>query len=108
MVTALRTPASVSIIHRMQPVWASSEYRSPSQLPAYTRPPNTTGCALAEVAPGNPNAHFNLRRGTSSGDRRAAAAGWNRVFCGVTPQPFQDGPGASLENASGLWQNADF
>src|SRR4029077_4773881 len=92
----------------MQPTLASSEYRSPSQLPAYTRPANTTGCALAEVAPGKPKAHLSLRRGTSSGARPAASADWNRGFCGVTPQPFQDGPVAAVrKGASGLWQNAD-
>src|SRR5687768_2067560 len=57
-----------------------------------TRPETTVGWALLVMPWGIPNAHFNFKRGTSAAVRRAAAAGWKRVFARSFPQPFHDGP----------------
>src|SRR5260370_41633554 len=68
----------------------------------------TTGCVPPELAPGNPNAHFSFRRGTSSAVIPAASAGWKRVFVIVAPQPFQAGPVSELRiDPTALSQNAD-
>ena len=57
-----------------------------------TRPATTVGCALFVMPCGMPKAHFSFRRGTSPAVRRAAAAGWKRVFARSGLQPFQPGP----------------
>src|SRR6266403_427220 len=92
----------------MLPARASSANRSPSASPTLTRPPTTTGCVPPELAPGNPNAHFSFRRGTSSTVIPAALAGWKRVFVIVAPQPFQADPDSeSRIDPTVLSQNAD-
>src|SRR6187401_3177793 len=57
-----------------------------------TRPPTTVGCALFVIPCGTPKAHLSFRRGTSLAVRRAAAAGWKRVFARSGLQPFHPGP----------------
>ena len=48
----------------------------PLVLPTKTRPAATVGCPDAEVAPGNPNAHFNVSFGTWAAVRPAAFSFW--------------------------------
>src|SRR6266571_1914308 len=100
--------ASTSNVQCTQPVFASSTYISPSAVAMYRRPPATTGCVPAEVAPGNPNAHFSLRCDTSSAVIPAASADWNRMLVMPWPQPFQAGPARGFAGGAdaGL-QNAD-
>src|SRR6266850_907252 len=108
-VIALRIAASTSSLQYMQPVFASITNSSPSAVETYTRPPTTTGCVPAELAPGNPKAHFSVSRGTSSAVIPAARADWKRVFPIPSPQPFQDGPASALAGgAVAALQNADF
>src|SRR5436190_7976881 len=84
--------ASTSSVQCTQPVFASSTYTSPSAVATYRRPPATTGCVPAELAPGNANAHFSRSRETSPAVIPAASADWNRVLVMPLPQPFQFGP----------------
>src|SRR5688572_32076955 len=63
----------------------------PLSLAANTRPDTIVGCALFVIPLGKPNAHFNCSFGTSAAVRRAAAAGWKRVFARSLPQPFHAG-----------------
>ena len=63
MTMAVRTLDLALNVQIVQPVFASSEYTVPSWLPTKTRPPATVGRARANVALGNPNAHFSFRRG---------------------------------------------
>src|SRR5580765_2355930 len=88
-VTAPRTAAAALKNQCTQPVSALSEYTVPLWLPTNTRPPTTVGCALASRSPGNPNAHFTLRREACAAVRPAAFASWNRVLFLLAPQPFQ-------------------
>src|SRR5207244_5367588 len=107
-VIALRMLASTSSVQCTQPVLASSTYISPSAVAMYRRPPATTGCVPAELAPGKPNAHFSLRCDRSSAVISAASADWNRVLVMPRPQPFQAGPArAFVLGADVELQNAD-
>src|SRR2546425_4831095 len=91
----------------MQPVFASSAKISPSAVPTYNQPPTITGCVPPEVAPGYPNAHFSLRRGTLSAVKPAAAVDSKRVLVIVTPQPFHSELfGLSDNGVAELVQNA--
>src|SRR5437773_12020959 len=78
----------------MQPLAASSEYTVPFWLPTNSRPPATVGCDQADVASGNPNAHFSESFGTCAAVRPASFAGWKRVFALVGDQPRHDGDAA--------------
>ena len=60
------------------------------------RPPVTVGWAEGELALGNPNAHFSVRRGTSAAARPASSADWNREFPRSLPHPFHIGPCSGL------------
>src|SRR5215831_5983219 len=73
----------------MQPVFGLSAKTSPLSLDTKSRPPTTTGCARAAMTPGNPNAHFSFRRGTSGAVMPPLSAGTYRVLVTVPPQPFQ-------------------
>ncbi len=72
---AVRTGASGLNAQYWQPLFAFSEYTAVPALPTKTRPATTVGCANARFAPGNANAHFSFKRGTSVADNRAIAAG---------------------------------
>src|SRR6185503_12473331 len=96
---AERTPWPASKNQWMQPVAALSEYTLPPQLPTNTRPPAIVDCAYDCRSPGNANAHFSFRLGTSLAVRPAAAPSWNRVLPVFCPQPVQRGPALGL-NAS--------
>jgi hypothetical protein len=56
-------PALVWKVQYVHPVLASSAKMSPLSLPTNIRWPTIAGCERAELTPGNPNAHFNFRRG---------------------------------------------
>src|SRR5258708_29920857 len=88
----------------MQPVRASSEYTVPFWLPTNTRPPATLGCAHADEASGNPNAHLSAKRGTCSAVRPACAADWKRAFVIVGPHPFHIGPDDEIRNGDAAVQ----
>src|SRR5258708_832114 len=88
----------------MQPVRASSEYTVPFWLPTNTRPPATLGCAHADEASGNPNAHLSAKRGTCSAVRPACAADWKRAFVIVGPHPFHIGPDEEIRNGDAAVQ----
>src|SRR5260221_13472134 len=75
----------------MQPLFASSEYTVPFWLPTTTRPLATVGCDHADVASGNPNAHFSDSFGTCSAVNPACCADWNLVFVIDGDQPRQAG-----------------
>ena len=64
------------------------------------RPPATDACDPEESAPGNPNAHFSRRFGTSSAVIPAASALWKRAFELPLPQPFQAGPASGSPGAA--------
>src|SRR5687767_8113848 len=105
MVMAVRTAAPAWNVQYEQPVRESSEYTPPVALPTNTRPPTTAGCANADVASGNPNAHRNFSLGTSAALRPAIAAGWKRALESSAPQPFQRGPeaGSNAGAFAGHW-----
>src|SRR5882724_8612415 len=75
----------------MHPLFASSEYTVPFWLPTNRRPLATVGCDHADVASGNPNAHFSESRDTWSAVMPACCADWNRVLLLVGDQPIQAG-----------------
>src|SRR5271170_7074034 len=87
----------------MQPLFASSANTVPFWLPTKTQPPTTAGCAQADVASGNPKAHFNSSRGSCAAVSCALAADCRREFSRVAPQPFQAGAAVSL-NCDGAEQ----
>ena len=64
IVMPLRTPDFAWNVQIVQPLFASSAYTTPLWLPTNSRPPATVGSARADVALGNPNAHFNTSFGT--------------------------------------------
>src|ERR1700685_1973187 len=80
----------------MQPLVASSANTVPFWLPTKTQPPITVGCAQADVASGNPNAHFNSSCGSCAAVSCALAADCSLVFAKVAPQPFHAGLDVSL------------
>src|SRR5258708_13503256 len=82
----------------MQPLLASSEYTVPFWLPTNTRPPATVGCDQAEVASGNPNAHFSESRGTCSAVSPAFGPDWNRVLAPDGDHPFHSGEDAGSDS----------
>src|SRR5215831_15205722 len=92
----------------MHPVFAFRAKTSPLSLEMNRRPPTTTGCARAAVTPGNPNAHFNFKRGTSGALMPPLSIGTYRVFVTVPPQPFQLAPfvGSDIDGAA-VVQRAD-
>src|SRR5712672_1630510 len=90
----------------MQPDFASRAYTTPLRLPTNARLPATVTCEPDADTPGNPNAHFSLRRGTAAGEMTAAAAGWNLVLLMFAPKPFHDG--RETDAGEGDAQNADF
>jgi hypothetical protein len=80
----------------MQPLSASSAKTVPFWLPTNKRLPTTVGCAQADVASGNPNAHLSVTFGRSSAESPATSRETTCVFSRVGPQPFHCGfvPGA--------------
>src|SRR4051794_23426685 len=88
----------------MQPLFASSAYTVPFWLPTNRRPPATVGCDQADVASGNPNAHFNRSFGTVCSVSPACSAGWNRVFVVDGDHPLHDGASAGTASGGTLLQ----
>src|SRR5471032_835558 len=80
----------------MHPLFASSEYTVPFWLPTNRRPLATVGCDHADVASGNPNAHFSESRGTCSAVSPASFVDWNLVLVTDGDQPLQEGDDAGF------------
>src|SRR5471032_307027 len=75
----------------MHPLFASSEYTVPFWLPTNRRPLATVGCDHADVASGNPNAHFSESAGTCSAVSPASYADWSLVLVIDGDQPVHAG-----------------
>src|SRR5471032_2326853 len=82
----------------MHPLFASSEYTVPFWLPTNRRPLATVGCDHADVASGNPNAHFSESRGTCAAVSPACSVGWNLVLVVAGDHPLQAGDDAGSGN----------
>ena len=72
----------------------------PFWLPTNTRPLATVGCDQADVASGNPNAHFSESLGTCSAVSPACCADWNLVLVMDGDQPFHAGDDADRSAAA--------
>ena len=84
----------------MQPLFASSEYTVPFWLPTNTLPLATVAWDQADVASGNPNAHFSESRGTWSAVSPACCADWNLVLVMDGDQPVHAREGEDLAAAA--------
>src|SRR3954449_3698139 len=62
------------------------------------------GCDHAEVASGNPNAHFSDSFGTCAAVSPACCVDWNRVLVTDGDQPGQDGEDAGSASAEPVVQ----